>query len=221
VHLRRTGSVDIYTGAGAEQTHAAVSSPSHFEASFRSASAAAATTTAAADAAVASSPRRPTVRLTSELLPHHTQQQQLLQQTATPSGASATQAAAAAATTTSASVTASSKAVLGALRALQEKIRRLEGERAHAATEAERLRAELAEAGLASEMQRREEAMGHEEELQELRLAYGRLMEERVVLEGKLADSGECVGRENGPKPRQACIHSRPASQPVSQRPDR
>ncbi len=187
--MRRTGSVDIYTGAGAEGLPATSFSsfsplpPPVYESSFRSSGGAAAS---AAEAGAG-----PTIRLTSELPPQHHHLHPPRQETATPRGASTTQAA-------SASVTASSKAVLGALRALQEKIRRLEGERGQAVAEAERLRGQLAEAGLSSELRRREEAMGHEEELQELRLAYGRLLEERIALEGRLAESGGWVGEPRG-----------------------
>lgn len=148
-----------------------------YEATFRP-------STAAHDAGAAASPGR--VRLTSELPPHQ-------QETWTPPGLSTTQAAAAnaaAASSSSASVTASSKAVLGALRALQEKIQRVEGERARATAEVSALRAQLAEAGHETEMRRREEAMSHEEELQELRLTCGRMLEERGMLEKKLAESG-------------------------------
>lgn len=174
MHLRRTGSVDIFTGSGSGSGTGIGDDGLAFEASF--------------DAGV--SPRRPGIRLTSELPAAEGAAAVAAAATSMPRAGPSTTQAAAPTTSPYGVTTASSKAVLGALRALQEKIRRVEGERAQALAENVALRAQLAEAGQASELRRREEAMGHEEELQEVRLAYGRALQERETLGEKLAESG-------------------------------
>lgn len=80
----------------------------------------------------------------------------------------------------------SSKAVLAALRALQDKIRRLETERSHALDEASQLRLQLKNQEIEHEHAKQREQLAAQKSLQEARTSYDRLTGEKADLEARL-----------------------------------
>lgn len=81
----------------------------------------------------------------------------------------------------------SSKAVLAALRALQDKIRRLESERSQALDEATQLRHQLKNQEVEAEHAKQREQLTAQKSLQEVRAAYERLLTEKSELEVRLS----------------------------------
>lgn len=80
----------------------------------------------------------------------------------------------------------SSKAVLAALRALQDKIRRLETERSSALDEAAQLRSQLKSQEIESEHSKEKDILHNQKSLQEARISYERVITERDELERNL-----------------------------------
>jgi hypothetical protein len=80
----------------------------------------------------------------------------------------------------------SSKAVLAALRALQDKIRRLETERASALDEAAQLRSQLKSQEIESEHIKEKDILHNQKSLQEARMAYERVIAEKDDLDKSL-----------------------------------
>mmetsp|Transcript_38177 Transcript_38177/g.50296 ORF Transcript_38177/g.50296 Transcript_38177/m.50296 type:complete len:659 (-) Transcript_38177:43-2019(-) len=87
--------------------------------------------------------------------------------------------------------TNTSKAVLSALRALQDKIRRLEGERAKAIDECSRLQERLQQVEVESNHLRQVDAISAQEKASAARLAYERLMAEKNQVDVRLAKAEE------------------------------
>lgn len=81
----------------------------------------------------------------------------------------------------------SSKAVLAALRALQDKIRRLESERSQALDESTQLRHQLKNLEIEAEHTKQREQLSSQKNLQEVKSAYERLLNEKAELEIRLA----------------------------------
>jgi chromosome segregation ATPase len=94
--------------------------------------------------------------------------------------------AASSASFASATAASSSKAVLAALRALQDKIRRLEAERTQALDEASELRSKLRSYEIESEHSRQRDSLQSQRQLLEVRSENERLMESKVELEDRL-----------------------------------
>ncbi len=82
----------------------------------------------------------------------------------------------------------SSKAVLSALRALQEKIRRLEAERAQALEETAQIRHQMKTLEIESNHAKQKENLTMQKSLQDARLAYDRLLTEKTELEVRLSN---------------------------------
>jgi DNA repair exonuclease SbcCD ATPase subunit len=80
----------------------------------------------------------------------------------------------------------SSKAVLAALRALQDKIRRLETERSSALDEAAQLRSQLKSQEIEAEHSKEKDILHSQKSLQEARMAYERVITEKEDLEKSL-----------------------------------
>ncbi len=80
----------------------------------------------------------------------------------------------------------SSKAVLAALRALQDKIRRLEAERSQALDEASDLRNKLKTHEIETEHSRQRDALLAQKQLQEARSAHEKLLDEKIQLEDRI-----------------------------------
>jgi chromosome segregation ATPase len=80
----------------------------------------------------------------------------------------------------------SSKAVLAALRALQDKIRRLEAERSQALDEASDLRTKIKSFEIETEHSRQRDAMQSQRQVQEARVGYEKLFQEKKDLEERL-----------------------------------
>lgn len=80
----------------------------------------------------------------------------------------------------------SSKAVLAALRALQDKIRRLETERSSALDEAAQLRNQLKSQEIEAEHNKEKDIIHNQKSLQEARIAYERVLNEKDELENSL-----------------------------------
>lgn len=87
------------------------------------------------------------------------------------------------------STATSSKAVLAALRALQDKIRRLESERSQSLEECTQLRHQLKNLEIESEHAKQRESLATQRSLQETRSAYDRLLTEKTDLEIRLSKS--------------------------------
>jgi chromosome segregation ATPase len=83
--------------------------------------------------------------------------------------------------------TSSSKAVLAALRALQDKIRRLEAERSQALDEAAQLRHQLKNQEVEAEHAKQREQLASQKGLHEVRAAYERLLTDKSELEVRLS----------------------------------
>jgi len=83
----------------------------------------------------------------------------------------------------------SSKAVLAALRALQDKIRRLETERAQALDECAQLRHQLKNQEIETEHHRQRESLSAQKNLHDARSAYEKVLAEKTDLEVRLAKS--------------------------------
>ena len=81
----------------------------------------------------------------------------------------------------------SSKAVLAALRALQDKIRRLEAERSAAIDESVQLRHNLKNMEIEAEHIKQREMLSSQKALQESRSAYEKLLGEKTDMEIKIA----------------------------------
>lgn len=81
----------------------------------------------------------------------------------------------------------SSKAVLAALRALQDKIRRLETERAQALDECAQLRHQMKQQEIETEHLRQRESLTAQKALHEARSAYEKLLTEKTETEVRLA----------------------------------
>ena len=79
-----------------------------------------------------------------------------------------------------------SKAVLAALRALQDKIRRLESERNQVTSECQQLRIQLRELEIDTEHTKQKEILNVSKHTQESRVAYERLVTEKTELETRL-----------------------------------
>jgi chromosome segregation ATPase len=86
-----------------------------------------------------------------------------------------------------ASSTSSSKAVLAALRALQDKIRRLEAERSQALDEAAQLRHQLKNQEVEAEHAKQRDQLAAQKSLHDVRAAYERLLNEKSELEVRLS----------------------------------
>jgi chromosome segregation ATPase len=80
----------------------------------------------------------------------------------------------------------SSKAVLAALRALQDKIRSLETERTQAVDEISSLKLQMKNQEIENENTRQKEILNNQKLLQESKLSYDRLIYEKNELENKL-----------------------------------
>ena len=85
------------------------------------------------------------------------------------------------------SSTSSSKAVLAALRALQDKIRRLEAERSQALDEATQLRHQLKNQEVEAEHAKQRDQLTSQKSLSEVRAAYERLLTDKSELEVRLS----------------------------------
>jgi chromosome segregation ATPase len=81
----------------------------------------------------------------------------------------------------------SSKAVLAALRALQDKIRRLEAERTQALDETSQLKHQLKTQEIESEHAKQKELLTVQKNLQEAKSSYDRLFHEKTELELRLS----------------------------------
>jgi uncharacterized protein (UPF0335 family) len=88
----------------------------------------------------------------------------------------------------SASSTTSSKAVLAALRALQDKIRRLESEKVQAQDEVEELKREISSQQVESNHMREKVQLDSERSLEEAKSAYNSLLNDKSDLEAQLAE---------------------------------
>ena len=91
------------------------------------------------------------------------------------------------AASSSAASASSSKAVLAALRALQDKIRRLEVERTQAIDETTQLRHQLKNQEIESEHIKQREILNSQKSLQESRSAYDRLLGDKAELEVRVS----------------------------------
>lgn len=91
----------------------------------------------------------------------------------------------------------SSKAVLAALRALQDKIRRLEAERSQALDEASDLRSKIKSFEIETEHSRQREVMQAQRQVQEAKIGYEKLLQEKRDLEERLAQVEERHRRES------------------------
>lgn len=80
----------------------------------------------------------------------------------------------------------SSKAVLAALRALQDKIRRLETERSQALDEVTQLRMQLKNQEIEAEHQKQRDQLTSQRSLQETKVVQERIQQEKVELEVKV-----------------------------------
>jgi chromosome segregation ATPase len=85
----------------------------------------------------------------------------------------------------------SSKAVLAALRALQDKIRRLESERTQALDEASQLKHQLQTQSIEAEHLRQKENLSIQKQLQEARASHDRLLTEKNDLEARISKMEE------------------------------
>lgn len=81
----------------------------------------------------------------------------------------------------------SSKAVLAALRALQDKIRRLEAERSQALDEASDLRSKIKGFEIETEHARQRDSLQAQRQVQEAKVGYEKLLQEKKDLEERLA----------------------------------
>jgi chromosome segregation ATPase len=84
------------------------------------------------------------------------------------------------------SASSSSKAVLAALKALQEKIRRLETERSQALDEVTQLRIQLKNQEIEAEHQKQRENLSNQKNIQEMKNIQDKLFQEKIELESKL-----------------------------------
>ena len=80
----------------------------------------------------------------------------------------------------------SSKAVLSALRALQDKIRRLEAEKMEATEEAARLRIQIRNHEMESDRFKQRDALASQKNLHEVRTLYERILAEKCETEARL-----------------------------------
>lgn len=87
----------------------------------------------------------------------------------------------------SANGSSSSKAVLAALRALQDKIRRLEAERSQALDETAQLRLQLKNQEIEADHMKQKENLNAQKSLHEVKSAYDRLLTEKTDMEVRLA----------------------------------
>lgn len=87
--------------------------------------------------------------------------------------------------TSTANASTSSKAVLAALRALQDKIRRLEAERTQALDETSHLKHQLQTQSIEAEHSRQKENLAVQKNLQEARSAYDKMLSEKSELENR------------------------------------
>lgn len=84
------------------------------------------------------------------------------------------------------STASSSKAVLAALRALQDKIRRLESEKAQALDDAAQLRTQLKSLEIENDHTRERDALHSQKLLQDARMAYEKVLSEKTEMENRL-----------------------------------
>lgn len=84
---------------------------------------------------------------------------------------------------TGGNASSSSKAVLAALRALQDKIRRLESERSQALDEVTQLRLQLKNQEIESEHQKQREQLTMQKSMQDAKVSQERLQQEKMELE--------------------------------------
>lgn len=87
---------------------------------------------------------------------------------------------------TTGNATSSSKAVLEALRALQDKIRRLESERSQALDEVSQLRVQLKNQEIEAEHQRQRDQLSTQKNIQDVKVSLERLQQEKMELEVRL-----------------------------------
>jgi chromosome segregation ATPase len=88
--------------------------------------------------------------------------------------------------TTGNNASSSSKAVLAALRALQDKIRRLESERSQALDESTQLRHQLKNQEVETDHAKQREQLAAQKNLQEVKAAYERLLTDKTELEVRM-----------------------------------
>lgn len=98
----------------------------------------------------------------------------------------------------SASTASSSKAVLAALRALQDKIRRLETEKSQALDDAASLRTQLKSLEIDQEHSRERDALHNQKLLQDARMAYEKVLSEKTDLENRLRMLDKQLDKVNG-----------------------
>ena len=84
------------------------------------------------------------------------------------------------------STASSSKAVLAALRALQDKIRRLEVEKTQALDDAAQLRSQVKSQEIESEHSKERDTINHQKSLQEARMRYESVLAEKTEMEAKV-----------------------------------
>jgi chromosome segregation ATPase len=84
------------------------------------------------------------------------------------------------------STASSSKAVLAALRALQDKIRRLESEKAQALDDAAQIRTQLKSLEIENDHARERDALHSQKLLQDARMAYEKVLSEKTDMESRL-----------------------------------
>jgi chromosome segregation ATPase len=84
------------------------------------------------------------------------------------------------------STASSSKAVLAALRALQDKIRRLESEKAQALDDAAQIRTQLKSLEIENEHARERDSLHSQKLLQDARMAYEKVISEKTEMEKRL-----------------------------------
>jgi hypothetical protein len=87
---------------------------------------------------------------------------------------------------TAGNTTSSSKAVLAALRALQDKIRRLESERSQALDEVAQLRMQLKNQEIEADHQRQRDLLSTQKNIQDAKVSQERLQQEKMELEIRL-----------------------------------
>lgn len=96
------------------------------------------------------------------------------------------------------SAASSSKAVLAALRALQDKIRRLETEKSVALDEAAALRTQLKSLEIDQEHSRERDALHNQKLLQDARMAYEKILSEKTEMENRLRILDKQLDKVNG-----------------------
>ncbi|GAB5029554.1 Hypothetical protein NocV09_00101690 [Nannochloropsis oceanica] len=175
VHLRRTGSVDIFAGQPSPSSHHRQQQQQEDTDSCRAHANTASTTTDLVGTTSSGTTRftapSPPPSAFSILPPAYPPSSHPPHQTPT--------------------VSKSSTAVLSALRALQDKIKRLEKERADAIWEVGMLRQQLEGVQRRAEVERREDVLELQEQYSHVQGAYERLLSDKEAMESKLVRSEE------------------------------